>query len=104
VAVARPETIGGQEFDAVVAVGLEQGVVPPRVSSNQALSVALEQQALREMYVSFTRARFRLILVVSHRSAPTAIIAAAARAGFIETRGETGRRARFRKGLREQQR
>src|SRR5207244_2492923 len=85
VAVARPETIGGQEFDAVVAVGLEQGVVPPRVSSNQALSVALEQQALREMYVSFTRARFRLILVNSHRSAPTAIIAEAARAGFIET-------------------
>jgi superfamily I DNA/RNA helicase len=74
VAVARPETIGGQEFDAVLAVGLEQGVVPPRVSSNQALSVALEQQALREMYVSFTRARYRLVLVNSNRSAPTAII------------------------------
>jgi UvrD/REP helicase N-terminal domain len=92
VALARPETIGGQEFDAVLAVGLEQGVVPPRVTSNQALSMALEQQALREMYVSFTRARFRLVLVNSYRSAPTAIIAEAIKAGYIETRSEAGKR------------
>jgi hypothetical protein len=92
VAVARPETIGGQEFDAVLAVGLEQGVVPPRVSSNQALSVALEQQALREMYVSFTRARYRLVLVNSYRSAPTTIIAEAVKAGYIETRGQPRKR------------
>ena len=100
VAVARPETIGGQEFDAVLAVGLEQGVVAPRVSSNQALSVALEQQALREMYVSFTRARYRLVLVNSHRSGPTAIIAEAAKAGFIETKGEAGKRTRSRRSTR----
>jgi superfamily I DNA/RNA helicase len=97
VALARPETVGGQEFDAVLAVGLEQGVVPPRVSSNQALSIALEQQALREIYVSFTRARYRLIVVNSHRSAPTAIIADAVRARFIEKWGDSGRRTRSRK-------
>jgi len=83
VAVGRPDTVGGQEFDAVVAVGLEQGVVPPRVSSNQPLSLALEQQALREMYVSFTRARYRLVLVNSFRSSPTRIIAEAGNAGYI---------------------
>lgn len=82
VALGRPETIGGQEFDAVLAIGLEQGVVPPHVL-NQALAVALEQQALREMYVSFTRARFRLILINSHRSAPTSIISEAAERGLI---------------------
>lgn len=96
IALARPETIGGQEFDAVLAVGLEQGVVPPRVSSNQALSVALEQQALREMYVSFTRARYRLILVNSHRSAATAIIADATKAGLIETRSDARKRMKSR--------
>lgn len=100
VAVARPETVGGQEFDAVLAVGLEQGVVPPRVTSNQALTVALEQQALREMYVSFTRARYRLVLVNSYRSTPTAIIGEAAKAGYIETRGEAGKRTRSRRSTR----
>jgi superfamily I DNA/RNA helicase len=83
VSLTRPDTVGGQEFDAVLAIGLEQGVVPPRVSSNQALGVALEQQALREMYVSFTRARYRLVLINSNRSAPTGIIADAVRSGMI---------------------
>jgi hypothetical protein len=94
VAVARPETVGGQEFDAILAVGLEQGVVPPRVSSNQALSIALEQQALREMYVSFTRARYRLIIVNSSKSASTAIIAEAAKDGLIQTVAKARGRAR----------
>ena len=83
VVLGRPDTIGGQEFDAVLAIGLEQGVVPPRVA-NQALAVALEQQALREMYLSFTRARYRLILINSHRSAPTSIIADAARRDYLK--------------------
>jgi len=83
VVLGRPDTVGGQEFDAVLAIGLEQGVVPPRVKANQALAVALEQQALREMYVSFTRARYRLILINTHRSAPTSIIADAVKKGFI---------------------
>ena len=81
--LGRPDTIGGQEFDAVLAIGLEQGVVPPRVV-NQALAVALEQQALREMYVSFTRARYRLIVINSHRSAPTSILADAVKMGYIK--------------------
>lgn len=80
--IGRPDTVGGQEFDAVIAVGLEQGLVPPRVL-NSALATALEQQTLREMYVSFTRARYRLVLVNSHGSAPTAIIADAIKRGYI---------------------
>jgi hypothetical protein len=84
VVLGRPDTIGGQEFDAVLVVGLEQGVVPPRVSMNQALGVALEQHALREMYVVFTRARYRLILLNSHGSAPTSIIAEAAKKGLLK--------------------
>ncbi len=83
VVLGRPDTIGGQEFDAVLAIGLEQGVVPPRVL-NQALGAALEQQALREMYVSFTRARYRLTLINSYRSAPTGIIADALKRGYIK--------------------
>jgi hypothetical protein len=84
VVLGRPDTIGGQEFDAVLAVGLEQGVVPPRIA-NHALAAALEQQALREMYVSFTRARYRLVLINSFKSAPVSIIAEAAKRGYIKS-------------------
>ncbi|MEC7521171.1 MAG: UvrD-helicase domain-containing protein [Myxococcota bacterium] len=83
IAVARPATVGGQEFDAVVCVGLEQGVVPPRVQGNVALAIALEQQALREMYVSFTRARFRLMIVNAAGSTPTRVLAEAAAADLL---------------------
>lgn len=74
VVITRPDYVGGQEFDAVLAVGLEQGVVPARVEGNETLSATLEQQAIREMYVSFSRARYQLILVNSARSVPTPII------------------------------
>lgn len=83
VVLGRPDTIGGQEFGAILAIGLEQGVVPPRVA-NQALAVALEQQALREMYVSFTRARYRLILLNSHRSTPASIITDAVKRDYVK--------------------
>ena len=64
----KPEFIGGQEFDAVICVGLEEGIVPPNVGSNHALAASFEQKALREMYVSFTRARYRLIIANSTNS------------------------------------
>jgi len=65
IVVSRPEFIGGQEFDAVVCVGLEEGIVPPNVGSNHALAASFEQRALREMYLTFTRARYRLVIANS---------------------------------------
>jgi len=64
----KPEFVGGQEFDAVICIGLEEGVVPPNVGSNHALAASFDQRALREMYVSFTRARYRLIIANSTSS------------------------------------
>ena len=84
--LARPAHIGGQEFDAVILVGLEQGIVPPRVAGNDALASAVEQQALREMYLAITRARFRLIVMLSHRASPTGVLQEAAKAGLIGAR------------------
>jgi superfamily I DNA/RNA helicase len=83
VVLTRPAYVGGQEFDAVIAVGLEQGVVPPRIVDNFALAAAVEQQALREMYLSFTRARYRLMVVVSAGAAPSAVIQEAKKGGLI---------------------
>lgn len=74
VVLARPLQAGGQEFDAVVMVGLEQGITPPRIADNEALSSAVEQQAIREMYLGITRARYRVNIVVSTGSSLTPIL------------------------------
>lgn len=77
IVLACPDAIGGQEFDAVVCVGLEQGVVPLVVHDNEILSSALEQQALREIYLAFTRARAELVVVVGRGATPNRILQAA---------------------------
>lgn len=78
VVLARAEDIGGQEFDVVICIGLEQGVTPPPVVGNQPLEAALEQRSLREMYLAFTRARYRVLVVISKGAAPTAVLQSAA--------------------------
>lgn len=82
--VSRPENIGGQEFDAVVCVGLEHGVVPPLVDGHIGLAEALEQQSLREMYLAFTRARYQLVIVNSRNSTPNHILELAAKSGILD--------------------
>ena len=87
VVLARPAHVGGQEFDAVILVGLEQGVVPPRVTGNVALAAAVEQQALREIYLTVTRARFQIVIMLSHRANPTPVLRDAAKSGLIKSEG-----------------
>jgi superfamily I DNA/RNA helicase len=84
VVLSRPPFIGGQEFDAVFSIGLEQGVVPPRIVDNVALSSAVEQQVLREMYLVISRARFRYIVLLNKRSIPNAIIEGALSENLIQ--------------------
>lgn len=87
VALARPTAVGGQEFDAVIAVGLEQGVVPPEVEGGTGLVAALEQQALREMYLSFTRARYQLVIANSVRSSPSPLLRSAIDSRLLQVAG-----------------
>jgi superfamily I DNA/RNA helicase len=82
--VARPEQIGGQEFDAVICVGLEHGVVPPIINGHPGLTETLEQQSLREMYLAFTRARHNLLVINSKNSSPTPILQQAIKENLIE--------------------
>jgi len=83
VVLSRPSFVGGQEFDAVVLVGLEQGIMPPRVVNNPPLAAALEQQVLREIYLSVSRARFRVVVATNSGGTPNTAIAAARDAGMI---------------------
>jgi superfamily I DNA/RNA helicase len=84
VVLTKPEFVGGQEFDAVIMVGLEQGVVPPRIAGNTILGAAVEQQLLRELYVAVSRAREHLVVVLSKGSLPTPVLSRAVSAGLIE--------------------
>lgn len=83
VVLTRPLFVGGHEFDAVIAVGLEQGIVPPRIPDNTALSSAIEQQTLREIYLTITRARYQLIVVLSTDAEPTAVLSEAVSEGLL---------------------
>lgn len=74
VILSRPASVGGQEFDAVLAVGLEQGIVPPRIVDNVALAAAVEQQVLREMYLVVTRARYRYLALLNKSAIPNSIL------------------------------
>ena len=47
------------------------------------LAGALEQQAYRKMYVSITRARYRVLAVISPNASPTLILREAEKAGRI---------------------
>lgn len=84
VILAKPSIIGGQEVDAVVLVGLEQGLTPPSIPDNDALAAAVEQQAYREIYLALTRARYRVVIVLSAGAAPSAILQEAAQAGLLQ--------------------
>lgn len=83
VVLAKPSIIGGQEVDAVVLVGLEQGLTPPSIPDNDALAAAVEQQAYREIYLALTRARYRVVIVLSAGAAPSAILQEAVHAGLL---------------------
>ena len=86
VVLSRPAHVGGQEFDAVLLVGLEAGLVPPRVVDNEALAAAVEQQALREIYLAVTRARFQVGIIIAAGMSATKIIADAEKALLIRRR------------------
>ncbi|WJM85658.1 UvrD-helicase domain-containing protein [Dickeya chrysanthemi] len=81
VVLCRPEQVGGQEFDAVIIVGLEKGALA--INNNPALSSAIEQQMIRETYLSITRARYRLLFVMPKMANESEIISDAINSGLI---------------------
>ncbi|MBV8369579.1 MAG: UvrD-helicase domain-containing protein [Candidatus Eremiobacteraeota bacterium] len=86
VILAPPELIGGQEFDCVISCGLEEGVIPPQ-SIGGALAARLEQQAYREIYLTFTRARHRLHIMNMEGSALTPVLSRARHLGLLKDAG-----------------
>ncbi len=83
VSLVKPAFVGGQEFDAVILVGLESGIMPPIIMDNLAMANAVEQQAVRDMYLGITRAKYRVMVVIAKGNMPNKIIQHAKEAGVI---------------------
>ena len=81
VVLCRPAQVGGQEFDAVIIVGLEKGALT--VKENPALESAIEQQMIRETYLSITRARYKVIFAISKSATENEILGDAITANLI---------------------
>jgi superfamily I DNA/RNA helicase len=59
--LSTPEYIGGLEFDAVVLIGVDDGRVPPTKTLDTVDSANfLTYAAHNRLYVSITRARYRV--------------------------------------------
>jgi superfamily I DNA/RNA helicase len=83
VVLSQPHFIGGQEVDAAILVGLEQGIFPPRMADNDTLTSAIEQECIREMYLSITRARYQVQVILSVGAKLTAVLQGAESAGLL---------------------
>ncbi|MCK9798359.1 UvrD-helicase domain-containing protein [Pseudomonas sp. MAFF 302030] len=81
IVLCRPAQVGGQEFDAVIIVGLEKGALT--VKENPALESAIEQQMIRETYLSVTRARYKVIFALAKLSVENELINDAVAAGLV---------------------
>lgn len=85
VILTRPPHVGGQEFDAVLSVGLEHNLVPPKIVDNSNLEAAIEQQILRELYLVTSRARFQFHALVNFTESPNSMIREAIENGLIDS-------------------
>ncbi|WP_256081508.1 UvrD-helicase domain-containing protein [Massilia sp. YIM B04103] len=83
VVLCRPAQVGGQEFDAAMIIGLEMGLVPPNIIDNEALATAIEQQAIRESYLSVTRAKYSVTFAMSAGATPNKLLQQARQAGLL---------------------
>lgn len=81
--LTKPTVIGGTEFDAVLCVGLEKGLTPKAVPNDPSLESALEQQALRDIYLAFSRARHQIVVILNNNSEPTPVLQSALTMGLI---------------------
>ncbi|MDE2483337.1 MAG: UvrD-helicase domain-containing protein [bacterium] len=79
----RPELVGGQEFDCVICIGLEENILPIKVPDNPILEQTLEQEAFREMYLCFSRARHELFILNAADSLPSPVLTEAIELGFL---------------------
>lgn len=79
-----PENCGGLEFDAVILVGVDEGIVPPSISNLSPHGyLSLEEEAYKELYTAVTRAKYQLALVTNRRKGMSPLVRASLGSGHL---------------------
>jgi superfamily I DNA/RNA helicase len=79
-----PDACGGLEFDAVILVGVDEGITPPPIGKLSAQGyLSLEEEAFTELYTATTRAKYRLVIVSDSRQGLSSILQPALSAGLL---------------------
>ncbi|HYI47174.1 MAG TPA: UvrD-helicase domain-containing protein [Allosphingosinicella sp.] len=73
--LSMPDYVGGLEFDGVVLVGVDQGRVPPLMTSHLAESRAyMTFAAHNKLYVAISRARYRVLIMGARERGASTIL------------------------------
>jgi hypothetical protein len=87
--VTLPELCGGLEFDAVVMLGVEEGLVPPAIDDlSPEAHLAFEEESHRELYTAITRARYFVCFICDENAGLSPIVQPALVRGLmVKARG-----------------
>lgn len=76
--LSLPDYVGGLEFDGVVLVGVDEGRVPPTLTSQRSESRAyMTFTAHNMLYVAISRARYRVAILGTQDRGPSSVLRAA---------------------------
>lgn len=83
--LTMPDYVGGLEFDAAILVGIDEGRVPPVGDAMSGESKAfLSFVAHNRMYVSITRARYRVEMLGTIGRGPSPVLSTAIASGALD--------------------
>lgn len=82
--LSLPDYVGGLEFDGVVLVGVDEGRVPPVLTSQRSESKAyMSYSAHNKLYVAISRARYRVVIIGSKDRGASSLLGAALASGAL---------------------
>jgi superfamily I DNA/RNA helicase len=82
--LSLPDYVGGLEFDGVVLVGVDEGRVPPTLTSQRSESKAyMTFTAHNMLYVAITRARYRVAILGTAERGASSVLGAAFASGAL---------------------
>jgi hypothetical protein len=82
--LSLPDYVGGLEFDGVILVGVDEGRVPPTLTSQRSESKAyMTFTAHNMLYVAISRARYRVAILGTQERGASSVLGAAFASGAL---------------------
>lgn len=83
IVISTPEFVGGLEFSGAILIGCEKGRLPQNGSTSDFGRAYLNYQAHNNLYVSITRAKYRIEFIVNKNRGISAVLARAMDTGLL---------------------